>query len=173
MGQVVMWTGVFIIGIDFLLKEQVGFGSLMNAVLIGFFLDIFIALEPFPMMTSLASGLAMLLVGLCIIAVASFLYIGSAMGCGPRDALMVALCRRFDRSPVGLIRTFLEGSALLVGWLCGAKVGIGTIVAVFGIGIIMEFLFRLLKFNVKTIEHENFVDTFRIWGLIGKKDREK
>lgn len=85
------------------------------------------------------------------------------LGCGPRDALMVALGKRFSKAPIGLVRGLLEGSVLLIGWLLGAKVGLGTVIAVFGIGIIIEYTFKLFRFDVKGVQHENLLDTIRIW----------
>ena len=61
--------------------------------------------------------------------------------------------------PVGLARGIVEGTALLAGWLLGAKVGIGTPIAVLGIGFIMQAVFRLLRFDPKAVRHEDVVMT--------------
>ena len=160
-GNVVVYTGFLIIIIDFLLKEKIGFGTIINAILIGKVVDLCNYLGLLPMLDNFAAGVAMLFVGQVVICLGSYFYIGAAMGCGPRDALMVAMCKRFSRLPIGLVRGILEGTVLLLGWLMGAKVGIGTIIAVFGIGTIMEYTFRILKFDVKGVRHENFADTVR------------
>ena len=56
----------------------------------------------------------------------------------------------------------------------GAKVGIGTVIAVFGIGTIMEYTFRILHFNVKEVKHEDFADTIRrIRSAVCKNYKEK
>ena len=68
-------------------------------------------------------GLAMLLIGQIIICIGSYFYIGASLGCGPRDALMVALGKRLPSVPIGAIRGLLEGTVLIIGWLLGAKVG--------------------------------------------------
>lgn len=162
-GDIVVLSGILIIGIDFLLGEKVGFGTVLNAVLIGKFVDLIAFWDPIPQLQNFWGGVALLLLGQLIISLASFLYIGSALGCGPRDALMVALCRKLPRAPVGLIRAIMEGSVLLIGFLLGAKVGFGTVIAVFGIGIVMQATFRLLHFDIKGVRHENFLDTWRIW----------
>lgn len=169
-GDIVVYTGIVIIIIDFFLKEKIGFGTLLNAVLIGKFLDVIAYFEPLSLLTNFAGGIALLLMGQVVISVASFLYIGSALGCGPRDALMVALCKRFPECPIGIVRAGLEGSVLFIGFLLGAKVGLGTVIAVFGIGFIMQWTFRLLRFDVKGIQHEDFADTWRCWR---NKDKEK
>ena len=160
-GNVVVYTGFLIIIIDFLLKEKIGFGTIINAILIGKVVDLCNYLGLLPMLDNFAAGVAMLFAGQVVICLGSYFYIGAAMGCGPRDALMVAMGKRFSRLPIGLVRGILEGTVLLLGWLMGAKVGIGTIIAVFGIGTIMEYTFRILKFDVKGVRHENFADTER------------
>ena len=160
-GNVVVYTGFLIITIDFLLKEKIGFGTIINAILIGKVVDLCNYLGLLPMLDNFAAGVAMLFAGQVVICLGSYFYIGAAMGCGPRDALMVAMGKRFSRLPIGLVRGILEGTVLLLGWLMGAKVGIGTIIAVFGIGTIMEYTFRILKFDVKGVRHENFADTVR------------
>lgn len=162
-GDVVVLTGILIIGLDFFLKEKIGYGTLLNAILIGTFLDLISFLAPIPQMNGYFSGISMLLLGQMIISFASYLYIGAALGCGPRDALMVALCKRVPKAPVGLVRGLLEGTVLLIGWLLGAKVGIGTVIAVFGIGFVIQWTFHLLRFNVKSLEHESFADTTKAW----------
>ena len=83
------------------------------------------------------------------------------MGCGARDSLMVALCRRAPKVPVGAIRGLLEGTVLIVGWLLGAKVGIGTVISVFGIGFLLQLTFDFLRFDVKSIVHEDIADTVK------------
>jgi len=162
-GDIVLLSGIVIIGIDFLLKEKIGFGTLLNAILIGKFVDFIAFFDPIPQMHGYFGGIAMLLLGQVLIALASYLYIGTGMGCGPRDALMVALCKRFAKAPIGVVRAALEGSVLLIGWLMGAKVGLGTVIAVFGIGFVMQWTFKLLRFDVKGVKHENFADTWRCW----------
>lgn len=169
-GNVVLLTGVLIIVIDFFLGEKIGFGTILNAIFIGKFVDLIAYFDPIPQLQNFLGGVGLLLLGQVIIAFASFFYIGAALGCGPRDALMVALCKRFPKIPVGVIRASLEGSVLLVGWLLGAKVGLGTVIAVFGIGLIIQWVFRLLHFDVKIVQHENFADTWRSWRPIALKD---
>ena len=160
-GNVVVYTGFLIIIIDFLLKEKIGFGTIINAILIGKVVDLCNYLGLLPMLDNFAAGVAMLFAGQVVICLGSYFYIGAAMGCGPRDALMVAMGKRFSRLPIGLVRGILEGTVLLLGWLMGAKVGIGTIIAVFGIGTIMEYTFRILKFDVRGVVHEDFADTIK------------
>ncbi|NPV75956.1 MAG: hypothetical protein HPY59_06215 [Anaerolineae bacterium] len=160
-GKIVIIVGVVIIGVDLLLKEKIGFGTILNSILIGTFVDLLQSARIIPMMSSFWPGLLMLLCGLGLISLASYFYIGSGLGCGPRDALMVALGKRFSRAPIGWIRGLLEGSVLVVGWLLGAKVGLGTVLSVFGIGVILQFTFNVLNFDVTLVKHESVIDTIK------------
>lgn len=160
-GSIVVLSGLLIVGIDWLCKEKIGFGTLLNAVLIGVFVDIIAWFHVIPMMQNFWTGLPMILSGLFVICLGSYFYIGAGLGCGPRDALMVALCKRASRVPVGVIRSSMEGCVLLIGWLLGANVGIGTVISVLGIGFMIQLTFKLLHFDVKGVVHENVLDTTR------------
>lgn len=159
--SVMVGSSMLILIVDVLLREKIGFGTILNAVLVGIFTDILMGLEVIPKMQSFLPGVALLLLGQVVICLASFFYIGAAAGCGPRDSLMVALGKRIDKVPIGAVRGALEGCVLVVGWILGAKVGVGTIISVFGIGFILQFTFKLLRFDVKSIEHESCVDTIK------------
>jgi len=167
-GNVIILSGFIIIAIDYALKEKIGFGTILNAILIGVFVDLIQLFNVIPMMSNFWLGLLMLLLGQVVICIASYFYIGAALGCGPRDALMVALGKRMPKVPIGAIRGLIEGSVLLVGWLLGAKVGIGTVISVFGIGLILQFTFKLLRFDVKNIQHKSVSDTVKELSLIHK-----
>ncbi|MEL7658089.1 MAG: hypothetical protein AAGU75_19520 [Bacillota bacterium] len=167
-GNIIVISGFIIIAIDYALKEKIGFGTILNAILIGAFVDLIQFFDVIPMMSNFWLGLLMLLLGQVVICIASYFYIGAALGCGPRDALMVALGKRMPKVPIGAIRGLIEGSVLFVGWLLGAKVGIGTVISVFGIGLILQFTFKLLRFDVKTIQHESVSDTVKELSLIHK-----
>lgn len=158
-GNIVVITGFIIIAIDFAFKEKIGFGTIVNAILIGKFVDLIQFVNIIPRMSNFGLGLLMLLLGLLVICIGSYFYIGASLGCGPRDALMVALGKRMPKVPIGAIRALIEGIVLIIGWLLGAKIGIGTIISVFGIGLILQFTFKLLHFDVKNIKHESVADT--------------
>lgn len=158
-GNIVVITGFIIIAIDFAFKEKIGFGTILNAILIGKFVDLIRFINIVPRMSNFGLGLLMLLLGLFVICIGSYFYIGVSLGCGPRDALMVALGRHMSKVPIGAIRGLIEGTILIIGWLLGAKIGIGTIISVFGIGFILQFTFKLLRFDIKNVKHESIADT--------------
>ncbi|MBQ9663107.1 MAG: hypothetical protein IJV40_08175 [Oscillospiraceae bacterium] len=165
-------VAIAIILIDILAGEKIGWGTVGDALLIGAFVSLFNRFELVPQMAGLVSGIVCMIAGLFVVAIGSFFYMDAAYGCGPRDALMVALCRKLPKLPVGVVRILLEGSALLIGWILGAKVGIGTVISVFGIGAALEVVFRLVRFDPTRVQNENLFDTcrnIRTLFLAGKK----
>ncbi|HHW99514.1 MAG TPA: hypothetical protein GX738_07815, partial [Firmicutes bacterium] len=153
-------VGLVIIILTVLLREKVGLGSLGNMVLVGVQLDLILGLQVLPVADNLVLGIGMLIAGLFIIALASYYYIGSGFGAGPRDSLMVAVTR-ITGLPVGLCRGAIELAALLCGWWLGGMVGIGTVISAFLTGPIVQLTFKLLKFDVTQVQHETLGETYK------------
>ena len=122
-----------------------GIGTLLNVVVIGATIDVLLA---GPLLADLGDGpvllrLAVVLLGIAVVAVGSALYLGAHLGPGPRDGLMVAIHARTGW-PVGAARAVLECAVLVVGVLLGGPVGVGTLLFAFGIGPAVQVAFRLL-----------------------------
>jgi uncharacterized membrane protein YczE len=81
----------------------------------------------------------MLASGVFLNGVAGASYIGAGFGPGPRDGLMTGLVRRTGGS-VRVIRTSIEVSVLVTGWLLGGTVGLGTVVYAVSIGPLLHLL---------------------------------
>lgn len=163
-GNISIITGLVILAaLVLIFKEKIGFSTILNTLLIGIFADFIIGLNIIPYMTNFFTGLIMLLSGQIIVCISTCLYIGVGMGAGPRDSLMVALGKKFPAIPIGIIRGSIEGTVLLIGWLLGAKVGLGTLVYVVTIGFVLQTTFKLLKFDVKSLVHESVFDTVNIF----------
>lgn len=160
-GDIVVISGIIILLIDIMLKEKIGIGSLLNILLIGKLVDFFNYINLIDTINNFSLGIVLLLLGQVIICFGTYYYIGGGLGCGPRDALMTAIQKRLPNIPVGMIRGLIEGGALLVGWLLGAKVGLGTVISIFGISVIMQITFKLLHFDIKAINHESIIDTYQ------------
>jgi len=159
-GMVSIITGIFILFIVVIfLKEKIGIGTILNTVLIGLFVDIVQSLNLIPYMTNFLLGILMLLIGQFIVSLATYFYISTGLGCGPRDSLMVGLSKKYSKISIGVIRGGIEGTVLIIGWILGAKIGLGTVIAVFGMGFIIQTTFKLFNFDVKTIVHESIFQT--------------
>jgi uncharacterized protein len=106
------------------LKQRPGIGTLANAVLIGVAIDVMLPLLPGP--GGLVARYGFVALGIALVALGSGLYLTARLGPGPRDGLMTGLHLRTGRS-LRLVRTVLEGSALITGFLLGGRVGVGTV----------------------------------------------
>ena len=153
-------VGAAVILIAIACGERVGFGTVANIVLCGVFIDTLLALGWVPLMTSLGSGVLMLLAGLELLALGTWLYMQSALGTGPRDALMVALARKTGRS-VGLCRAAVELVIIFVGWRLGGQVGLGTVISALGLGTLFNLNFALLHFDAAALHQEDLAETLR------------
>ena len=160
-GTVSILTSAVILFADWLLKEQFGIATILDAVLVGIFIDFFLYLDLIPLINSFPAGIALLLAGQVFISAGSYYYMCPALGCGPRDSLMIAVSKRSKKMPIGLIRGLIEGTALLIGWLLGAKVGIGTIISVFGIGFLLQLTFRFFRFDADAVRHQNISQSLK------------
>ena len=91
-------AGAAAIGLAVLFGESFGVGTIVNIIGCGVCIDAMLALDWVPQLHSLPGGIAMLLAGLELLALGTWMYMRSALGAGPRDALMVALARKTGRS---------------------------------------------------------------------------
>lgn len=138
--------------------EQVGLGTIANIILCGVFIDTLLALDWIPLMNGLAPGVLMLLAGLELLALGTWMYMRSALGSGPRDALMVAMARKTGRS-VGLCRAAVELIIIFIGWRLGGQVGVGTVISALGLGTLFNLNFALLHFDAAGQRQENLAET--------------
>lgn len=106
------------------LRQKPGLGTVLNVLLIGPAAQF--GLWLLPVVEGLSLRLPLFAAGLLLIAVATGLYIGARLGPGPRDGLMTGLHAR-SGWPIWQVRSLIEGSALLAGWLLGGNVGPGTL----------------------------------------------
>lgn len=145
-GQAAIVVGLLVLVVTLLLKQRPGLGTLTNLILIGSFIDIILSSRLVPDLSraDLVSRLAVHVAGVLIIGVGSALYIKAGLGAGPRDGLMIALSR-LSGIRVGVVRTSIELSVLVLGYALGGTVGIGTLIFALGIGIAVDVAFRLFK----------------------------
>jgi len=138
-------AAIVVLGVAWRLGAHIGAGTVANAVLIGVFVDLLVRSHAFVGVhdAKLFPRVLALVGGIVVIGVASALYIGGALGAGPRDSLMLVLSQRTGRR-VGLVRTVLESSVTLAGFALGGTVGVGTFAFALGVGPAIEASFWLL-----------------------------
>ncbi|MBE6989298.1 MAG: hypothetical protein E7426_00950 [Ruminococcaceae bacterium] len=151
-----------ILAIDILLREPIGIAMFIDAVVVGKAVDFFNAVRLMEPCRSPATGIPVLLTGLAVLAYTQYAYMTAALGCGPRDTLLVALARRTRRVPIGAVSVALLSAATLAGWLLGGPVGVGTLLCAFGTGPVMQAAFRTVHFDATRVRHQHLGQTLQI-----------
>jgi len=161
-GTASILVGILVGALVMALGEKIGFGTILNMVLIGILVDVIMFTGVLPLSQSYITGIPMLLAGLFIIAVGSYFYIKSAFGAGPRDSLMVVLNRK-TRIPVGVCRIIVELTVTIAGWALGGMVGLGTVISALAIGLFVQLVFAVLRFKPALVQHETLRQTYESW----------
>ncbi|SFS97205.1 YczE/YyaS/YitT family protein [Marininema halotolerans] len=118
-------------------KKMPGPGAILNMLLVGWFVDRYLE-QSWLIVPSLWWEKAFLMVGgFLLIAVGNGLYIAPRLGAGPRDGVVMAINKRWKYS-ISRVRMMMEVSVLLVGWLLGGTVFIGTVIFSIFIGPFMQ-----------------------------------
>jgi len=136
-GWVVVGLSGFVLLLWIPLRQRPGLGTVSNALTVGLFADRALAILPAP--HPMATRIAFLAFGILLNAIASGLYIGAALGPGPRDGLMTGLVARTGRS-IRLVRTGIEVAVVLSGWALGGVFGPGTVIYALTIGPLIQLV---------------------------------
>ncbi|HTP21407.1 MAG TPA: hypothetical protein VMJ65_17515 [Solirubrobacteraceae bacterium] len=123
------------------LHQRPGFGTLSNALIVGLVIDLMLAVVP--PVHWLPAQILVMLAGVLLNGIATGAYIGAGLGPGPRDGLMTGLAARGHS--IRVVRTSIELTVLLTGWLLGGTVGVGTVVYALGIGPIAHHTIPRLR----------------------------
>ncbi len=157
---------VVVLGIDLLLRERIGYGTIIDALLTGNFVQMYNDLNPLPENSNLWIGIAVMLGGFVFMALGMWIYMRGEQCCGPRDSLLVGLGKRMPRVPIGIVEVMMWAVVLLAGWLLGGPVGIGTLISTFGAGLVMQLVYSVIRFEPRSIRHRDVIEITKY--LIGK-----
>ena len=111
--------------------QKPGMGTIFNALIIAFMIDLCIKFVPTP--SNYFNQLILAVVSVMMVGIGGGIYLVSNLGAGPRDGLMIGL-QKATNLPVAAVRAFLEISVVSIGWYLGGTVGVGTLLFAFGIG---------------------------------------
>ena len=151
-----------VLGIDLLLRERIGFGTIIDALLTGNFVQMFGDLNPLPENGNIWLGILLMLIGFVFMALGMWIYMSAEQCCGPRDSLLVGLGKRLPGLPIGVVEVLLWAMVLLAGWLLGGPVGIGTLISTFGAGLVMQLVYWLIRFEPRNLHHRSVADTLQV-----------
>jgi uncharacterized membrane protein YczE len=113
------------------LKQIPGIGTVLNVIIIASVLDYSLPYLPSPETNILR--LTQVVLGVVITGFGGGVYLIANLGPGPRDGLMTGL-QRISDFPIAWVRSGIELTVVLIGWILGGVVGVGTLVFAFGIG---------------------------------------
>ena len=130
--------------------EGIGVTSIVNAVYGSYVLDFFRML--LPTHPALVVGLLVLPIGWALMGKAGLGDTGS-------NIVMNALMKQTGKS-VGFIRTIEECLFMLIGFI-GARQHVTwfTVVLSFGLGYLLQFVYKLIKYNPTEIQHQFIIKT--------------
>ena len=123
------------------LKQKPGLGTVLNILLVGPGIELGLWLLPTP--DTMWLRVVFFVIGLLLLAIASGIYIGANLGPGPRDGLMTGIHSRFG-TPLWVGRTAVEVTVLIIGWILGGNVGVGTVAFALLIGPLCNITLPLL-----------------------------
>ena len=162
-GTVTILTGVtLVVGLVWV-REPVGFGTLMNGLIVGLSTDATLVLFDQP--ATLAPQVAMTLAGPLLVALGSGLYLGVKLGPGPRDGVMTAMYRR--GVPIWLGRLIIEAVPFVIGAALGGRVGWGTVYWLVAIGPAVNLS---MKFFAWPLMPSRWIDVFNALGASARPD---
>ena len=156
-GTVTILTGAVLVTGLVLAREPVGFGTLLNGVIVGLSTDATLALFNQP--GSISARVALTLVSPLLVALGSGLYLGAMLGPGPRDGVMTALYRR--GVPIWLARLIIEAVPFTIGAILGGTVGWGTVYWLLVIGPAVNLSMKFFSWPVVA---SRWIDVFNALG---------
>ena len=157
MGRVTIAVSVVVLLLWIPIRQKPGFGTVCNAIVIGLVFDTVNGQIGDRLLdATIATRMALLIGGILLNAVATAAYLGAHLGPGPRDGLMTGLVRRTGRS-VRLVRTLIEGSVMVSGFLLGGTLGVGTIAYVLLIGPLIQPLLPWFDARRVTLDSDGSV----------------
>ncbi|CAL9314997.1 YczE/YyaS/YitT family protein [Streptomyces sp. SudanB66_2053] len=145
MGVVLTALGAAILLLWIPLRQRPGLGTISNVLVIGVAMDATLAVVPDA--HGLGVRVALMAAGIVLNGAATGLYIAARFGPGPRDGLMTGLNRRTGLS-VRLVRTAIEITVVVTGFVLGGTVGVGTVLYAVAIGPLAQLFLRVFAVPV-------------------------
>jgi uncharacterized membrane protein YczE len=139
-GVATFLTSVVVLLLWIPLRERPGLGTIANAIVIATALQVMVEVLPTPDATW--ARLAYVVLGIAVIGIGSGMYLTTNLGPGPRDGWMTGIHVRTGW-PVYAVRLGIEVTVVVIGWLLGGTVGIGTVLFALLVGPAVGYGLRL------------------------------
>ncbi len=151
-GLCVQILGLFMVLFTYLIeKKRPRLGTFVNVILVGFFINLILAIPFFNGVFPLWERTTFLFLGVCLMGFGAGMYVASTLGAGPRDGLTLALAEKTGLS-IRLVRSVLELLALTIGWLLGGPVAAGSFLSIILIGPVLQASLRFWRRRLSIVE---------------------
>ncbi|MGP4073543.1 YczE/YyaS/YitT family protein [Piscibacillus sp. B03] len=139
---------IFIVGVvlmvlnSFLLKARIDYAAVITIFLIGVFIDFWLLIV-FPdfIITTTLMSYVLLTIGIMAMGGGIGMYLQFDFAKNPIDNLMLAVHKRTGWS-LAVSKSSLEILVMIIAFILGGPIGIGTIIIAFGIGPFVQFFFK-------------------------------
>ena len=144
-GLVTILVSIVVLLLWIPLRQKLGIGTVLNALLVGPAADVGLAVIPADQ--PLWLRICFFVIGLLVLSAATGLYIGAQFGPGPRDGLMTGLHKQTGWR-IWIVRTGIEIVVVAVGWALGGNVGVGTVAFALLVGPLCQYFMRLFAMTI-------------------------
>jgi uncharacterized membrane protein YczE len=124
------------------LKQKLGLGTLLNAIVIALAIDVMLMI--LPVANNSLIRISEVFLGVFLVGLGSGLYLTCQMGPGPRDGWMTGIHQKTKIS-VGRVRLAIEVLVLSVGWSLGGTVGVGTLIFAIFVGYSVSVWLNIVR----------------------------
>jgi uncharacterized membrane protein YczE len=128
------------------LKLRPGIGTIMNIIIIAMTMGGAIPYLYF--LNSIFHPLFLSFLGTFLVSFGTGIYLICNLGPGTRDGLMTGISNKFGK-PISLVRFSIELIVVLIGWILGGTLGVGTIIFAVFIGPFVSISLKLVSFIYK------------------------
>ena len=124
------------------LKLRPGIGTILNILIIAVTMGGVIPYLYF--LNSIFHPLFLSFLGTFLVGFGSGIYLISNLGPGTRDGLMTGISKKFSK-PISFVRFSIELIVVLIGWILGGTLGVGTIIFAIFIGPFVSISLKLVS----------------------------
>ncbi|MEI3607170.1 YitT family protein [Pseudogracilibacillus sp. SE30717A] len=144
--------GIILVTVSLILdRTYVRIGTILNAFLVGSFVDFYLWLDFLPKASHTWMDVVVIVAGIVFMGIGGGIYNAAGIGSGPRDGFMLSISDKTGVS-IGKVRIITETSILLLGLLIGGPVFIFTLIFTFVQSPIFQFIY------LKVVEFLNRIE---------------
>lgn len=129
--------------------KNLGFGTLANMILIGYYADFFMWIwnQVFPenLFQSMQVRIGVLIPAIIVFILSAALYMDVDMGTAPYDAIPIIISDHLPKVPFKVVRMCFDCIVTILGLVFGGKLGIMTVIMVLTLGPVIQWMGNILK----------------------------